>query len=174
MKETRTLDDIQRELEAVARKMLTDAGYNILPDLPDVPSEGGRLYNIPGEKGMTLTLTVVGYSRRYDGWDYHLDENDWKIILSIGWRERERKFLEVIKQKGNERTLYEDLAAPCNLWPEERWRHSGNIEPINKELKRQRLPYHLGVVHSLPARKNGYPTMLRMFHYPVETGIDED
>jgi hypothetical protein len=175
MNETRTLDDIQEELEAIARKMLTDAGYDILPDLPDVPSGEYRVSNLPGEKGMTLTLTVVGYSRRYDGWNYHLDDDDWKTILSIRWDERKRKFLEVIKQQGNERTSYKDLATPCNLHPEERWRHGSNIEPINKELKRQRLPYHLGVVHALPSTKNGYSTMLRMFHYPIETGIgDED
>jgi hypothetical protein len=171
MKEKRTLTEISTEVERFARQLLKKSGYSIPEDKPDIQSHranGDR----PGEKGLTVDLSVVGYSYRYDGWDHCVTQGDWKRILAVQWRPDYRMLLEHMRDKGNVTLSVTELHVQGilkSVWPSSF--HPGNY--INKEMRRCRLPFHLGVVHTNPKWKNGYPTMIRMFHHPADKANEE-
>jgi len=95
------------------------------------------------------------------------------VILSLQWSDDERELLNFMKKNGNENLpltkLKEEGVAPGLTWSSSF--HPGNY--INKELFRNRLPYHFGFTHVEPARKNGYPSMIRMFKRPVPIDGEE-
>jgi hypothetical protein len=166
MKETKLLEHIHAKLEIYARRLLKEAGYVILPDLPDKPGVR-RCEDLPGERGLTVLMNVVGYTRRYDGWEYELTDEDWETILSIQWDKDELELFDFMRKNGNENMLLTKLkeagVAPGLSWGSSF--HAGTS--INKEFMRNRLPYHFGFTHVQPSRKNGYPSMIRMFKRPV-------
>lgn len=177
MKETQTLARIHAKVKRYAKRLLKESGYVIMPDLPDKTGTR-RCDNQPGEKGLSVVVNVVGYTRRYDGWEYDLTARDWKEILSIQWDEYQRKLLEFMKKNGNENLTLTKLNEADLGWDRGAY-HPGNR--INKELARNHLPYHFGFTHVEPYRKNGYPSMCRMFKRPVpidgeetEPGSDEE
>jgi hypothetical protein len=101
MKEKETMRSIQAKIELYARKLLEKAGFDILPDLPDIPGARSSQDKL-GEKGISMTLSVAGYTKRYDGWDYGLSPEDWKKIFTIQWNEEVLVLLNFMQEHGNE------------------------------------------------------------------------
>ncbi len=165
MKENKSLEHVQAKVKAYARKLLKEAGYTVLPDLPD---KTGPLHgdNLDGEKGFEIVMNVVGYSRRYDGWEYELTDADWEVILSVDWDENTRRLLEYMKKKGNKNLTLTELKHDTGIELALGGGHHDGTW-INKKLVRNRVPYHFGITHKEPVRKNGYPDMFRMFKRPV-------
>lgn len=165
MKEKMTLAEIQLILERQARKLLIDSGYIILPD---IPGEYGKPNPDPGEKGLEVDLKVAGYSMRYDGWDYELVDSDWDKILSVHWRDGDKRLLECLKLKGNVSVCLPDIesALGTKLWCGRNSR-SNPADHINKVLVRLRLQYHIGIVHVNGNSKFRHMTMIKMFKRPT-------
>lgn len=167
MKEKRKLAEIHAEIYQFALKRLREAGFEILPDMPAKIRRPVEANDFNGEQGMSLSMVVVGYSGRYDGWDYDLDESDWQKILSKRWSTEARALLEYMKSIGNrnlsETEVKEKIPVKIHL---AKSFHIGT--EINKGFKRANLNYHFGFTHTQPTGKNGYPSMIRLFKKPEE------
>jgi len=171
MKETKTLQHIHSLVEQFARKLLKESGYEIQPDMPDKTGDRG-CDDLPGEQGLAVTMNVVGYSRRYDGWEYELTPRDWKDILSINWDNDDLKLLNYVKKMGNKNLTFDEIVAETGL-ELSLWHGFRDGNWINKQFIRNRLPYHVGLTHKQPSNKNGYPSMMRIFKRPIPIDQEE-
>jgi hypothetical protein len=171
MKETKTIEHIHEQVKAYAKEMLKEAGYTILPDLPDKTGPR-RTDNFEGEKGFEVHMSIAGYSRRYDGWEYELTDADWEVIFSIGWDESTRQLFEYMKKSGNKNLTVLEVKKDTGIELALGGGHHDGTW-INKELHRNRVPYHFGITHKEPIRKNSYPDMFRMFKRPVPIDGEE-
>lgn len=121
---TRTIQEIEEELHAIARKKLNEAGYD---EYLAVVRKG--------QDPLGLKITLTTFSRKYDGWNPVLEERDWDNVLGIEWEDNEKRLLERLKE-GDNSLLSGEEASKLGIEPV-------HLEGINRKFKRDHGKYIL-------------------------------